>query len=415
MGKRRHVPLCGLLAFLLGSCSDGTGPAASLPLHFTAIAVNNGSTCGLTDDGSLYCWGNGSGGLFGSEVLPECALGTVTCSTRPRRIASPAPLTAIAMNSSFGSPVGYACGLDADGAAYCWGTIIDVDQGHVLGEVPTILPGGVSLRSISTGFQHICGVAATHEAYCWGSFEGGVRGDPLIDFDTSHATFEPNVVGGGLTFISIAAGTVGTCGVTTDHQGYCWGSNNFGGLGDPNAAVQSDCGIGFSPCAPAPVPIAAAQQFDSISGAGNHFCARTSAGLLYCWGSDNSGQIGVDSLMSNADCCVPQPERVYAPGLSFASVSAGYQSTCALDQTGVGYCWGANGTGQAGYHGQSLVPAPVLGDHRFTAMAVASDHGCGITAEGIAFCWGNNSFGHWGTGDDEPSIEPVPVVGPEAH
>lgn len=413
MGLRRRVLSCIPPALLLAACtSEGpTPPLEPQPLHFTTIAVSNENSCGLTDDGTAYCWGgNTFGSFFGATVLPDCAGQQFSCTTRPFRIATPVRMIALSMNSSFGS---YACGLDTGGLPYCWGNmLVDVDMGHPLGEVPTALPGGVSLARISVGVSHICGVATTSEVYCWGDFEGGRRGDPTIDFDTSAATFEPNVVAGGLQFAQVAAGSWGTCGLTTSGEAFCWGSNAFGGLGDPAAEVQQDCGLGFAPCAPGPVPVAGGHQFASLSGSGSHVCGHTPAGQVYCWGTNGFGQVGTEEQVTEG-CCVRQPALAFAPDVSFTSVSAAGNSTCGVALDGAGYCWGDNSSGQLGNGGGlGLTAVRVLGDHHFTSIAIAEDHACGLTDEGAAFCWGQNASGQLGTGDLRDSNEPVAVVGP---
>jgi alpha-tubulin suppressor-like RCC1 family protein len=395
---------CAWLAILwLGACSDGTSPPAEPePLHFTAITVATGATCGLTAAGAVYCWGSGDGGLFGGSL-------------RPLQIASPVPLTTVSANSSSGA---YACGLDLSGLPYCWGNIpVSAGGTHDLGSVPTALPGDVHLTSISVGVQHICGVAATHLAYCWGDFEGGRRGDPTISFDTSSATFQPNVVGGGLEFTEVAAGSVGTCGLTTAGQAYCWGSNYLGFLGNPAAPVQQQCGHGFSPCALSPVPVAGGHLFTSLSGSSQHACG-LSGSDLYCWGLDSANQIGTAATaeLCGGSPCAKQPDLVFAPGVTFASVSAGGSSTCALDSGHVPYCWGDNSSGQVGNGGgDAPVPALVAGRHQFNTIAITGDHACALVATGEAFCWGQNSLGQLGTGDQGGSNEPVAVVGPAAQ
>jgi alpha-tubulin suppressor-like RCC1 family protein len=384
----------------VGACSDGTsGPSEPAPLRFTSIAVTTGATCGVTAAGAVFCWGSGEGGLFGGSL-------------RPLQIASPVPLTTVSANSSSGS---YACGLDLSGLPYCWGNIpVSAGGTHDLGSVPTALPGDVHLTSISVGVEHICGVVATRFAYCWGDFEGGRRGDPTISFDTSTATFQPNIVGGGLEFTQVTAGSVGSCGLTAAGQIYCWGSNYLGFLGNPDAPVQQQCGLGFPPCALTPVPTAGGHFFTSLSGSSQHECG-VSGSLVYCWGLDDHNQIGTDqaSQLCGGTPCVTQPATALAPGITFSAVSAGGSSTCALDSNQVPYCWGDNSFGQIGNGGAAAaVPALVAGRHQFTTIAISGDHACALVATGEAFCWGDNSAGQLGTGDQTSASEPVAVVGP---
>jgi alpha-tubulin suppressor-like RCC1 family protein len=406
-----------LAALSLAACSDGTSPPVEPePLRFTAITASTGATCGLAVEGDAYCWGSSFGGLFGARTLEQCPPTQFACTTRPLRIHSPVQLTSVSANSTFGS---YACGLDTSGLPYCWGTmLVDFDGAYNLGLVPTALPGGVPLTSISMGEAHICGVATTHEAYCWGTFEGGRRGDPLIGFDTSTATFQPNAVGGGLDFAEVVAGSMGTCGLTLTGQAYCWGSNYHGSLGDPAAPVQQECGLARSPCATAPVPVAGGHLFTALTGATGHVCGPTAAGELYCWGLDNANQLGTGEPPELCDdaLCVNRPALVLASGVVFTSVSAAGSSTCALDADDVAFCWGDNSSGQIGNGGgMASVPVPVSGDRRFKTIAIAGDHACALTADGEAFCWGENSAGQLGTGDQRDSNEPVAVVGPVAE
>jgi len=405
-------PCAWVAALSLAACSDGAGPRAEpQPLRFTAITVAVAASCALTADGAAYCWGDGREEQLGTASPPEqCAAGP--CSTRPVRVESATPLTGLSANDW------YVCGLDPAGSPLCWGWIVvDVDAVHQFGPKPVPLPNGVALTSISAGGSHICGVATDHQAYCWGDFEGGRRGYPLIGFDTSYATFQPNVVGGGLQFAEVRAGSWGTCGLTVGGQAYCWGSNVAGTLGDPAATVQQNCGLAPQPCALAPVPVAGSHLFTSLSGSRLHVCGATASGDLYCWGSDVAHQIGVpDPSGTCAETpCEAAPAKVFATDVTFAAVSAGGLSTCGLTGDGIAYCWGDDSYGQLGISGGSAdLPVQVAGGHRLKAIAVAIDHACALLLDGDAFCWGENGSGQLGTGDRKDSNEPVAVAAPAA-
>jgi alpha-tubulin suppressor-like RCC1 family protein len=88
--------------------------------------------------------------------------------------------------------------------------------------VPTLVSGGLTFASVSAGAgdvqRHTCGVTTAGEAYCWGWGWHGFLGNGSED-----DKYVPTLVSGGLTFASVSTGDRHTCGVTTEGQAYCWG------------------------------------------------------------------------------------------------------------------------------------------------------------------------------------------------
>jgi alpha-tubulin suppressor-like RCC1 family protein len=91
---------------------------------------------------------------------------------------------------------------------------------------PVAVAGGLTFKSLSAGYLTTCGVTDSGDGYCWG-YNFGAVGDGT---DDHRAT--PVAVAGGLKFQSMSGGPGYTCGVTTDNAAYCWGSNDNGELGD---------------------------------------------------------------------------------------------------------------------------------------------------------------------------------------
>ncbi len=137
--------------------------------------------------------------------------------------------------------------------------------------------------------------------------------------------------------------------------------------------------------------------FSSVSAGGFHTCGVTTGGAAYCWG-DNSraSQLGDGNLDSYDSVPV-----LVSGGLTFTSLSAGYQHTCGVTTGGAAYCWGDNSLGQLG-NGMGSAPAsrPVLvsGGLMFASVSAGADHTCGVTTSGVAYCWGYNYYGALGTG-----------------
>lgn len=154
-----------------------------------------------------------------------------------------------------------------------------------------------------------------------------------------------------------------------------------------------------------------------------HACAILSTGDLYCWGSNLSGESGVDGLplvdvLTPAQITLPnvtKPIVSVATGLAFACATDG------LNGTGQVYCWGLNDQGQLGNGGFSqnpnAVPAPVQGINNGGAtvpavgVAAGDQYACAWLKDGTVACWGCNDFGQLGSGDYETEPMAVPVVG----
>ena len=98
-------------------------------------------------------------------------------------------------------------------------------------------------RFLSSGGKHTCGITSAGAAHCWGEDLYGELGDGTItrlpscsasgDFPCSTT---PVAVSGGLTFTAVSVGAAHTCGVTTAGVTYCWGLNEHGQLGNGSNA-----------------------------------------------------------------------------------------------------------------------------------------------------------------------------------
>ncbi|MSQ42651.1 MAG: RCC1 repeat-containing protein [Chloroflexi bacterium] len=375
-----------------GQLGDGTTNAAITPvagapaLSFATLTVGFGDhTCGVTTAGPTYCWGGNWYGQLGN--------GNNSNSTAPVLVQGGLTFTRIASGDS------HTCGLTAAGAAYCWGSNQYGqigDGGWGTNSSPALVGGGLTLKGITAGALHTCGVTTTNIAYCWGSNSDGQLGDGSV---TIRRT--PVQIAGATAFASLAAGTEHTCGLTLAGLAMCWGHNEAGKLGDDTSGSGST----------SPVTVSTDVKFGSIFAGGRHNCGISLAGGTYCWGWNDSNQVGDGTTTSRS-----QPVAVGA-GLGLTTLALGWQHTCGLSATGAAYCWGANGNGQLGGHRTDpLTPSTVSGGQAFVGLVAGIFHTCGLTAGGDAWCWGSNNMGEVGRPrDDTPGTtywaEPAPVSG----
>jgi alpha-tubulin suppressor-like RCC1 family protein len=111
-----------------------------------------------------------------------------------------------------------------------------------------------------------------------------------------------------------------------------WGTDTRGQLGDATTIRRN-----------APVRVAGAGVYSSVSAGVAHSCGVTTSGALRCWGANDQGQLGDGTRESRT---VPTP--VTAVGGAVARVAVGGQHSCAVLTDGRVQCWGAGRDGQLG-------------------------------------------------------------------
>ena len=254
-------------------------------------------------------------------------------------------------------------------------------------------PGGTTgeppaLTVTTVGTEHACGLSADGRAWCWGSNRLGQLGND--DVSTAARRFEDRVaVATAGRFVLLSAGASHTCGLTTAGETYCWGLNLTGELGQ--LEVSERCGADF-PCSRRPVRLETTLAFDTVAAGFGHTCA-LARGRAYCWGRNDRGQLG--SPRADDDCggvrCNVTPLRVQTVD-RFTSISAGGDHTCGIAE-GVAYCWGSNQYGQLGVPTPSAHnPKPLrVAQATFVRVAARGLRTCATTADGRSMCWGYDS------------------------
>jgi alpha-tubulin suppressor-like RCC1 family protein len=184
---------------------------------------------------------------------------------------------------------------------------------------------------------------------------------------------------------------------------WCWGNNDSGQLGDGTTVTRLT-----------PVLVAGDLSFAEVTAGGSHTCGITNDAFTYCWGSNAKGQLGDGTTL---DSHSPQ---LVAAAVGFTQVSAGGSHSCGLSNLGTVYCWGWNSKGQLGDGTMEDRHSPnrVLGGVEFVSLTVgdaASEAGgefsCGVTAPGTTYCWGRNFSGQLGDGSGMTQLTPVRVAG----
>ncbi|HEX6626810.1 MAG TPA: hypothetical protein VF105_02545 [Gemmatimonadaceae bacterium] len=365
---------CRYFVFLafgsLCACGDSTAPATSDRQHWLTVSAGVYHSCGVTVDGSAYCWGLNPSGALG-------ATDSVRASVRPVPVATDLSFTTVRVGGAI------SCGLTVAGRAYCWGAGFYGALGNgseKSSASPVAVAGDHVFSQISVGFEHVCALTPAGEAFCWGLNQSGPLGD-----GTEERRSVPTQVSASVPFKSVSAGNLQTCAIGVDDKAYCWGASSYGEGG--NACDTVPCGW-LTPRA-----VSGEVGFVSIS-AGNTFtCAISTAAEAWCWGAlplpwyDGLSALGV--LGNGALGGSAVPVKVVG-NHRFTQVVAGTRSACAIAEGGDAFCWGANTSGELGigsYDGRGHpTPTPVSGGIKFSEVTVG-DTACGLDLEGVAYCW----------------------------
>ncbi len=297
-----------------------------------------------------------------------------------------------------------------DGTTYTFKVQAESDVGDSDFSEPSNAVTPDPATAVAAGQSHSCELVADG-VRCWGSNNYGQLGD-----DTTQQRHSPVQVSGLTTGVTaLAAGGQDTCAIV-DGGAECWGYDNFGQLGDGFTGEDS--------WVPAPVTGLASGVAAIAVGLGSA-CAVTSDGAAQCWGHDNVGQLGDGST---SDSNVPVPVTGLTSGVTAVGLGSDalHAFACALVDGGV-QCWGNDVYGQIGDDADMTpgkippppnqpAPVSVTGlSNGVQALALGGQFACALLTDGSVECWGNDNMGQCGDNTDLTTSNgratPVPVSG----
>ena len=298
---------------------------------FTQIDAGQNHACAIAS-GAAYCWGYNAYGQLGNN--------TNNMSTTPVAVTATGALAGKVLTSI--SAGWYSSCVIASGAAYCWGNNEQLGDGSRASSYvpvlvdPTLVKIG-STYEVTVGGNHVCALTAG-VANCWGQNSEGQLGNSSFTNSNIPTSVVTKGVFDGKSITAISTGLQSSC-VIASGAAYCWGSGGSGQLG--NGGYQSYS----NPVAVSIAGVLAGKTVTSIAVGYQHSCAIASADI-YCWGNNDQGQLGNSS---NVSSYVPVAVNKSGAllGKTVTDLFAGYYHTCAI-ASGAVYCWGYNESGQIG-------------------------------------------------------------------
>jgi alpha-tubulin suppressor-like RCC1 family protein len=344
----------------------GKPPPAATSLE--DIVLSSAGTCGHIAGGFAVCWGE-----WGDELL---------------KVSVPAAGLSEVAELEIGHDFledpqqhyhDHFCVRDRQGAVQCWGNGHHGQLGSDAGDgtpTPTAVPGLPPIAQLALGAHHSCALDRAGQVWCWGSNQYGQagigKGPPTVA--------RPTVVAGLGKITQLVAAMRDTCALADDREVYCWGENQAGTAGAPDAGNS----IVWTP-----YRVTIASDSDQISGSYTTLCARKRDGKVVCWGY----------LTDQLGSAFEKRTTGDVPDISDAvQVATGYAHACAIRGDGSLWCWGKDDVGQLGDGGGRSAASPVavaLPGHA-VAVVAGRDNTCARIDDRRWYCWGANRHGEIG-------------------
>ncbi len=251
-----------------------------------------------------------------------------------------------------------------------------------------------SILALSAGYAHTCAIIGGGQLWCWGDNRDGQLGDPSLGTGTTTprrigaATDWTDVVCAGHFDVPMSRPAGYTCGIRAGRL-YCWGKNDSGelGLGDRTPVAT-------------PTRVGASNDWTTLSAEWAHTLGLQLDGSLWAWGEGGNGANGNGSAMDQLT-----PVRVGSA--TWREIAAGDDHGCGIQSDGSLWCWGNGTNGETALGMESIVFTPTR------VGSATSWHGltanCALRGRGDLYCWGNNVEGRVGDGTTMPALTPVPV------
>ena len=291
------------------SSVGGTQPrAVDIPGPVKMICSSGGSdgfALALTEDGSVYSWGDGDYGKLGH--------GNTFTYKKPQRIKGELEGKNVVIISA-----GYrhSGAVTEDGVLYTWGEGDFGRLGHgdsQSRDVPTMVKDIGPVSQIACGAAHT--LALSEDGRTVWSFGSGDHGK--LGHGDLARVYRPKMVDSlqGLTLSKIQVGSHMSMALTNDGSIYVWGTGSMLGLGSNEATVLL----------PRIIDDLADVRIVDVSAGDNHCLALSQDCSVYAWGVNKVGQCG---LGHTGVCHSPQKVKALE-GVHIHQVSAGTSHSAA--------------------------------------------------------------------------------------
>jgi alpha-tubulin suppressor-like RCC1 family protein len=310
---------------LASGCRSSPVQTVSAGTDWKQVSGTFGVAAAIKTDGSLWLWGNGSGGRLGtnSVLCRSSPVQTISAGTNWRQV-------------SVGGCV--IAAVKTDGTLWSWG----VNGLGALGDNSIVsrsspvqtFSGGTNWKQVSISNEVGAGIKTDGTLWLWGqnSAAGSLGNNSIVNTSSPVQTIS---AGTNWKQVSVAFFTVGA--IKTDGTLWVWGDNASGRLGIGSSGV-------VIPDVSSPIQtVSGGTNWKQVSMGTNFSAAIKKDGTLWTWGTGTGGRLG-----NNATTYRSSPVQTVSGGTNWKQVSNNGNHVAAIKTDGTLWMWGYGSYGQHG-------------------------------------------------------------------
>lgn len=360
----------------------------------------------LTDNGTLYAWGDNPYGQHGDGVMKYYYtdwqnINTITVGIKQVDVNASHSLLLLSNGTV------YASGRNNKG---------QLGNGTTSTETSFTKVNGVSdIIQVAAGINYSLALKYDGTILSWGDNNYGSLGR---DDTTSNCTPSQvvDINGSPLTdVVAIAAGGYHGLALKSDGTVWTFGYNVHGELG---IGAESGTGVTYLNYASQVVDANSSpiEGIIQIEAGPYHSLALTSDGKIYAWGLGNYGRLGSGGKGNKYGAIVVKDSTGSNNLTGIKAIGVGSFHSMAVASDGTVYTWGRNNKGQLGNNTvtDSLLPTQVINADgslltNITNVSGGESHSIALSADGKVYSWGSDTAGQLGT-DSTDTSSYVPVL-----
>lgn len=353
------------------------------------ISCNGRHTLALLKDGSVWGWGLNCLGQAGNGTS-----GAFQKVSKPSQVKLPGPAVRVAAGNNFS-----ICILE-DGSMWGWGSNdckqLACEDERLHFAFPIQIQGIEDVKDIGAGDGYAVALKKDGTVWSWGSnCSGQLANGTNRRTHIPVQAINPADPSGFLQRIDrITVGSRTVMGCTEEGVLYIWGDGEFGQLGDRHPRRPGH--FGTCPVMPAdPDQEPGVMRHVSGMAMARCFVNVVSEGQLYCWGTNQHGELGMESA-PYVDTPVRHPLM-----RDVKHVACGMNHTLVLKKDGTVWSWGVNAVmshGVTGVGDDNYVkrPAQLKELQNITDIFCGLNHAYAIQDDGTIWGWGNTNYDRLG-------------------